>query len=109
MLLKRFFLYGMPIYLTAIEVVTKHFVANDPISLVLSGPTIAVAGISLILPVMTPKPVPLPQNLPPNTIVINQTDQTLIEIATIAFFVLILLWVFSIYVAHQSTSGLWAV
>ena len=99
----------MPLYLIVIEIATKHFVASEAINYALSGPTVAVAGISLILPVLTPKSVPIPPNLPPNMVLVNRTDQRLIEVAMIAFFMLIFLCVFSIYLAHEASSGYWAI
>jgi hypothetical protein len=107
--LKRFFLYGMPLYLLLLEIATKHFVVSEPINYALSGPTVAVAGISLLLPVLSPKNIPLPPGLPANTVVINKTDQRVIEFAMIAFFTLIILWVYSIYLSHDRQTGYWAI
>ena len=109
MLLKRFFLYGMPIYLLIIEITAKHLLNNEPVNYALSGPTIAVAGISLILPVLTTKPVPIPANSSSTMILINRTDQKLIELATIMFFLLVIPWVGSTYLAHEATTGVWAI
>ena len=60
-MLKGFFLYGMPLYITVVEVLIKYLLTfvpgrSEPLELALSGPSISVAGISLLLPVLIPKP-----------------------------------------------------
>ncbi|MGY4349799.1 hypothetical protein ACVWXM_006292 [Bradyrhizobium sp. GM7.3] len=112
-MLKRFLLYGMPIYLLVAEFGIRSLLSYMPgrteeISIILTGPTIAVGGLSLILPALTPKPVPLPPGVPPNTIVINRSDQRLIELAIISVFLLFLAWVFSLYLTHPTPPSNWA-
>jgi len=105
-MLKRFLLYGMPLYILGAELALRSILAGLPgrpedTSLILSGPTIAVAGLSLILPTLTPKPVPLPPGVPANLIAINKNDQLLINSALIAVFVLFFAWLYSIYLTHS--------
>jgi hypothetical protein len=112
-MLKRFLLYGMPFYVLVAEAGIRSLLSYVPgrseeISIILTGPTIAVGGLSLILPTLTPKIVPLPPGAPPNTIAINKSDQTLIELATISIFILFLSWVFSIYLTHPKAPSIWA-
>jgi hypothetical protein len=112
-MLKRFLLYGMPIYLLVVEFGLRSLLSNMPgrteeISLILSGPTIAVAGLSLILPALSPKPVPLPPGAPADAIVINKSDQRVIELAMISVFILFIAWAFSIYLTHASPPSTWA-
>jgi hypothetical protein len=112
-MLKRFLLYGMPIYILVAEYGLRSLLAYAPgrteeISIVLTGPTIAVGGLSLILPTLTPKPVPLPPAAPANTVLINKSDKALIDIATISVFLLFLLWGFSIYLTHPNPPSGWA-
>jgi hypothetical protein len=107
--LKRFFLYGMPLYLIVIEVASRHFLAGEAVNYALSGPTVAVAGLSLMLPISIPKRVETPQNLPPNYTAVDKSDQRLIEIAMIAFFVLIAAWVLSIYLAYDNQMSILAI
>jgi hypothetical protein len=82
---QKIFLYAMPLYIIGIEVAARHLPAGEAVNYALSGPTVAVAGLSLILPTLIPKRVPTPQNLPPNYTAVDKSDQRLIEVATIAF------------------------
>jgi hypothetical protein len=81
---------------------------TEEISIILAGPTIAVGGLSLILPTLTPKPVPLPPGAPSSTIAINKSDELLIEVATISVFILFFAWAFSIYLTHPNPPSTWA-
>lgn len=112
-MLKRFLLYGMPIYIVLAEYGIRLMLHGLPgrheeLSFILTGPTIAVAGLSLILPALTPKPVPIPPGLPPNTIIINRSDQRLIEASFIAFFLLAFTWAVSLYLTHPEPPNEWA-
>jgi hypothetical protein len=113
MLLKRFLLYGMPLYIVLAELSLRSLLANVPgraedVSPYLIGPTIAVAGLSLILPTLSPKLVPLPPGAPTNVIAINNSDQKLTEWGLIAVFVLFFLWAYSIYLNHPNPPSIWS-
>jgi len=106
-------MYGMPIYILVAESGIRSLLSYVPgrpeeVSVILTGPTIAVGGLSLILPTLTPKPVPLPAGASANTVAINKSDQRLIELATISVFLLFLAWVFSIYLTHPNPPSTWA-
>lgn len=112
-MLKRFLLYGMPIYILLVEQGIRSLLSHIPgraedTSILLSGPTITVGGLSLILATLTPKPVPLPQGAPANAIAINKSDKALIDTATICVFVFFLLWAYSIYLTHPNPPSMWA-
>jgi hypothetical protein len=104
---KRFLLYGMPLYLLVAELGMKFLLAEEA-SIFLTGPTIAVGGLSLILPTLTPKPVPLPANAPANLVVMNASDQLLMQFATAFVFILFLTWAFSLYLTHFKPPSTWA-
>jgi hypothetical protein len=117
-MLKRFFLYGMPTYIIVIELAIRYLLSFTPgrheeVSLLLSGPSIAVAGLTLILAVLSPKPFALaipPGMIPINindVVIININDKKLIDAATIALFVLLGFWALSLFLAHQENPSFW--
>jgi hypothetical protein len=113
-MLKGFFLYGMPLYITIVEVLLKYLLTfvpgrTEPVELALSGPSIAVAGISLLLPVLIPKPtsVVVQQATTQETVVIiNKRDQTVIEAATVLLFILFVVWGVMLFMAHQTNPSI---
>lgn len=77
-----------------------------------AGPEVGVAGVSLLLPVMVPKPLPpavvqtIRATLQARGISLagvrltNRRDDVLIQAAIVAFLLLFLAWTFSLYEAH---------
>src|SRR5258708_9491061 len=109
-MLKGFFLYGMPLYIILVKVLIKYLLTfvpgrSEPLDLALSGPSISVAGITLLLPVLIPKPTSVivqNQTTLGAVVIINQRDQKVIETATILLFVLFIVWGVTLYMAHQN-------
>ena len=97
-MLKRFLLFGLPLYLVLVEQLVRfmlHFAPGKPeeISAGTAGTTIAVAGISLLFPVIVPKRIDAPltprlqQEVTQNNFaLVNKSDQKLINSALIFLF-----------------------
>jgi len=110
-MLKRFLLYGFPLYLLCIEYFVKFLLAasdgSDSLAISSTAPTIAAAGLSLLIPVVIPKPVPelskaVQQQYPDKRItIIGQADQHLINSAWIFIFILAALWGYSLYMTDK--------
>ncbi len=113
-MLKGFFLYGMPLYIILVKVLIKYLLTfvpgrSEPLDLALSGPSISVAGITLLLPVLIPKPTSVivqNQTTLGAVVIINQRDQKVIETATILLFVLFIVWGVTLYMAHQNSPSI---
>ncbi|HEV7910424.1 MAG TPA: hypothetical protein VGP28_04915 [Methylocella sp.] len=110
-MLKRFLLYGFPLYLLCIEYFVKFLLAgadgSDSLAISSTAPTIAAAGLSLLMPIVIPKPVPemseaVRKQYPDKKItIIGQADQHLINSAWIFIFVIAALWGYSLYLNEK--------
>lgn len=118
-MLKRFFLYGLPLYLVLVEQCVRfllHFAPGKPeeMSTAAAGTSIAVAGISLLFPVIVPKPInqPLTPRLQrlvntKNLAFVNKSDQKLIGSALFFLFFTTGLWGYSLWLSHIFSDTSW--
>lgn len=104
-MLKRIVLYGFPLYIAFAEVLVSHFLLNPPRAAGDIGPSIAVAGISLLFPVLVPtqRQVVLEDGSPLTVIV----DYNLVQTAWIFLFVLARIWIYCLYLANQAAPPVW--
>jgi hypothetical protein len=107
-LLKRVVLIGLPIYIVGAEVFVNYVLLGSSDEFKHLGPSVAVAGISLLVPVLVPKrgEVSL-QNGQVATIVL---DADLVQAAWLVLIVLAGFWIYCLYLAHQTDPPtLWSV
>jgi hypothetical protein len=111
---KRFVYYGFPVYLVLAEFAMRFVISYAPgrqeeISLLAASNSLAAAGLSLIAPILIPKPVipPLDANAlallqTANIELINRNDRRLIYAAYIALLLLPFFWGAALWFAHDS-------
>jgi hypothetical protein len=111
---KRFIFYGFPVYLTALEYAMRYVMGFAPgrpedVSIVAASDGIAAAGLSLIAPVLLPKPVVT--TLDPATLakiaaengrLVNRRDQRLIVAGWLGLLFLPFPWGWLLWMAHNS-------
>jgi hypothetical protein len=118
-MLKRFLLFGLPLYLVLVEQFVRfllHFAPGkaEEISAGTAGTTIAVAGISLLFPVIVPKRIdaPLTQRLQKeiterNFALVNRSDQKLVTSALVFLFVTTICWGYALWLSHSAPDIDW--
>jgi hypothetical protein len=118
-MLKRFFLYGLPLYLIVVEQFVRsllHFVPGRPdeMSMAAAGTSVAVAGIALLFPVMIPKPVEarlsarLAKAAGDEQISFTKkSDQRLVSSSIVFLFLLTALWGYGLWLAHMPVDAPW--
>ena len=111
---KRFVFYGFPVYLVLAEYAMRFLMSFAPgreeeISLLAASNSVAAAGLSLIAPVLIPKPVvaaldanTLAQLRAANAELVNRNDRRLILAAYVGLLILPFFWGASLWFAHDS-------
>ena len=112
---KRFIFYGFPIYLVLAEYAIRFLLSYAPgkvedLAVVGSTSTVTAAGLSLIAPVLIPKPVTL--NKAATAVVANSHvvlvrigDQRLIACAYLALLILPFAWGLALWMVHTEIVG----
>lgn len=108
---KRFILYVFPIYLVLAEYAIRFLLSYAPgkeedLAVVGSTSTVIAAGLSLIAPVLIPKPVALTPSaarfVSSNRIVVTGVgDQRLIWLAYLALLILPFAWGWALWLIHK--------
>ncbi|MFG5121802.1 hypothetical protein [Methylorubrum sp. POS3] len=111
---KRFIYYGFPIYLVFAEYAIRFLLSYAPgktedLALIGSTSTVTAAGLSLIAPILIPKPVALNQNAlkivnQNNVAVVRVGDQKLIALAYLALLFLPFVWGWALWMVHKDTT-----
>ena len=112
---KRFIFYGFPIYLVLAEYAIRFLLSYAPgraedLAVVGSTSTVTAAGLSLIAPVLIPKPVTLNQSASEivavnGVVLIRVGDQRLIALAYCALLVLPFAWGWALWMVHNSSAN----
>jgi len=111
---KRFIFYGFPIYLVLAEYAIRFLLSYAPgkpenLALVGSTSTVTAAGLSLIAPVLIPKPVTFDKVAAKilNTsgiVLLRVGDQRLIAAAYLALLILPFAWGWALWMVHTANS-----
>lgn len=111
---KRFILYVFPIYLVLAEYAIRFLLGYAPgkeedLAVVGSTSTVIAAGLSLIAPVLIPKPVTLTpsaaQFVSTSRVVITGVrDQRLIWLAYLALLILPFAWGWALWLVHKGSA-----
>ena len=104
-MLKRIVLYGFPLYIAFAEILVSHFLLNPPREAGNIGPSIAVAGISLLFPVLVPRQREVDLATGGTATVV--VDYGLVQTAWIFLFVLAGIWIYCLYLANQPRPPIW--
>ncbi len=104
-MLKRIQLYGFPLYIVFAEGLVSHYLLVPPRDANNTGSSIAVAGLSLLFPVLIPKqqPVVLADGSPAILIL----DMGLVQCAWLFLAGLAGLWIYCLYLANQPVPPVW--
>ena len=104
-MLKRIILYLFPLYITGAEAFVSHYLLSPPKDASNIGSSIAVAGLSLLFPVLVPRrQAAVLQDGSPATIFL---DIGLVQTAWIFLVGLASLWIYCLYLANQSPPPSW--
>lgn len=108
---KRFIFYGFPIYLVTAEYAIRFLLSYAPgkaedLALVGSTSTVTAAGLSLIAPVLIPKPMTLTKTAADEVkankaLVVREADHRLISLAYVALLFLPFGWGWALWMVHQ--------
>lgn len=111
---KRFIFYGFPIYLVIAEYSIRFLLSYAPgktedLAVVGSTSTVTAAGLSLIAPVLIPKPVTLNQSASrivaaSGVVMMRAGDQRLIACAYLALLILPFAWGGALWMVHRDNS-----
>lgn len=104
-MLKRIVLYGFPLYIVFAEVLVNHFLLNPPKEATNIGSSMAVAGISLLFPVLVPRQRRI--TLADGEVVTVILDYTLVQTAWIFLFLLAGIWIYCLYVSNLQSPPVW--
>jgi hypothetical protein len=103
---RKILLYGLPVYLYALESLLKTIAAVNSESLL--GPTLAGAGIGFLLPLTDLKQVPIPESMRNELSKLNANiyyprDKQLVEGIWVAFFASLAAWMYSVFLTFPPT------
>jgi hypothetical protein len=115
--LKRLIFYGFPLYLTGAEYAMRFLMQSAPgrpedISILAASNGIAAAGLSLIAPVLLPKPIKttlsedaLALLMEEGAQIVNRRDQTLIVFGWLGLLVLPFPWGVALWLTHSESTA----
>lgn len=109
---KRILIYVLPFLLLFLEWMLRTAFAVDAHTF--AGPTVAAAGLGLLLPVIIPKPINfgLPLKVQKlltdkNCEILTKSARLLTDIAFVAVFLCIGLWAYSLFLSWKSPEQIW--
>jgi hypothetical protein len=109
--LNRILLYLFPIFLVALEFVFRGTLSLSDDSRTFLGPTLAAAGLGLILPLVVPKrSIPASDELKArygNVSIVDKRDKFVIDLSWIFVFVCTAAWVYSLSLSCRQKDVLW--
>src|SRR5438270_14004935 len=104
-MLKRIVLYGFPLYIVFAELLVNHFLLLPSKEATNIGSSMAVAGISLLFPVLVPRQRRV--ILPDGETVTVMLDYTLVQTGWIFLFVLAGTWIYCLYLSNLQSPPVW--
>ena len=112
-MLKRFILYGFPVYLLFMEQGVRYLLQYIPgkhEDFSIGSPNIAAIGLGLLCPCIIPKPMDqvseaLKKQIHQRGLTITtKRDREITELATVLLFLFSFAWVYCLFLNHQQTA-----
>jgi hypothetical protein len=113
-MVKRILVYGFPIFIIILEALLRSFVGSESKAFI--GPAISAVGVSLLFPIVIPKPISSKIKLSEATrkdvknkkiIVVAAKDQRIIDLAWLFLLIFTCGWVWTLYLSSIWPGWYW--